>query len=369
MTTPRWVYPRLDPLEASRLLDGLRSGRLQPSISCSDATPPPTGSLVPEAVLQEVRHAVATASMTVTAGDVPRGEVARWDELVGEALHATMGIIAADAAHEGVWSFLTLILLPDVAVRRFPDMHVDRMLGRQRNVFRRLWWRREVLGDLPVPQGARPLGEDEYVGIFERSQMARCRPLARALATVILDYQGGNRSSFARDLAKVVGRQTGPRLLDTLTELELRDIVVEQARALGATIEEPTARLPPPFPPPEHRRIVPQRPIDPLRKRRPAAETTREPSDLGRGRRRRSYTEAIPDLVADGRLPLGSVLTGNYRGISYSVSVGESGTLDHGNRRFTSPSEACRELTGQAAVNGWMFWSLGEVLIGELRRA
>ena len=104
-----------------------------------------------------------------------------------------MQIIPADASHPGPWSFVTLVLLPDVASKRFPDLHENRLTGTYRNTFRRCWWRHHVLGDLEFPPGSTPLGEDELVKIFERSKMARDHRLAKALALGIVAYQGRDR--------------------------------------------------------------------------------------------------------------------------------------------------------------------------------
>ena len=67
-----------------------------------------------------------------------------------------------EASHEEVWSYLTCCWLLDVAVWRF-GVNADRrrFVGNvNRNTFRRLWWRAEVLGpDVDLTQ----LGEDELV--------------------------------------------------------------------------------------------------------------------------------------------------------------------------------------------------------------
>lgn len=236
---PIWVYPRLDTVDASRRLQQLRDNGPRPAISCPEASPPPIGQVVPQEVLEQVRKAATEAAATVSGPSI-RAKAAQWDAAVGSALHSTMGIIPTDAADEGVWSFLALVLMPDLAAHRFPDLHSDRLMGRPRNVFRRLWWREEVLGDLPIPPDTRPLGEDEYVNIFERSYMVRCRPLARTLATAILSHRGANRSAFARQLTKNVRRTTGPLLLDALSETQLQDLVNRQADAIHIVGQEPS---------------------------------------------------------------------------------------------------------------------------------
>ena len=166
-------------------------------------------------------------------GAVPRSQAAAFDLTLGRALHEHLGIIPADAAHDETWSFLTLVVFPDVAVTRFPDMHVDRLIGTPRNVLRRTWFRQEVLGDL-LHSTDRPLGEDELVGLFERSALARNRALIRRLAVAVLAYDGPvARSEWARDLYKRVTFTTGPRLLDALSDAELDAIIYGTEVALA----------------------------------------------------------------------------------------------------------------------------------------
>ena len=164
-------------------------------------------------------------------------QAAAFDLALGRTLHEHLRIIPADAAHDETWSFLTLVVFPDVAVLRFPDMHVDRLIGTPRNVLRRTWFRQEVLGDL-LHSTDRPLGEDELVGLFERSALARNRALIRRLAVAVLAYDGpAARSEWARDLYKRVTFITGPRLLDALSDAELDAIIhgTETASALRSS--------------------------------------------------------------------------------------------------------------------------------------
>lgn len=170
-------------------------------------------------------------------GTVPRRQAAPFDLALGSTLKEHLDIIPADAAHDEVWNFLTLVVFPDVAVLRFPDLHVDRLLGTPRNVLRRTWSRQEILGDL-LHSTDRPLGEDELVGLFERSALARNRALIRRLAVAVLAYDGPTaRSEWARDLYKRVTFITGPRLLDALSDVELDAIIhgTETASALRSS--------------------------------------------------------------------------------------------------------------------------------------
>lgn len=232
----RLVYPRLPYSSAlSRLeevSEAFHSGGLAAVESLvvfehDDAQPVATGGALADAAkLGEVREAILNATSDWRERGRVDNQASEFDLAVGRALHEALEIIPSDAAHSEFWSFLTILVLPDVAVLRFPDMHPDRMLGgSRRNTFRRVWSRRDVLGDL-TDRYKRPLGEDEMTGLFERSAMARNRPLIRALASIVMQSdEPGARSEWARTLYKKVCYITGPRSLDGFTEDEVADLI------------------------------------------------------------------------------------------------------------------------------------------------
>ena len=170
----------------------------------------------------------------------PLGRGYEWtfDSAAGRELHRTMHIVPADAASEGVWSFLSLVLLPEIGPWRFPDRAQDRLVGRPRNVLRRSWWRAHILGeDLDAaPAGQQPLGEDELVQIMERSTLAANPRIARAVRDGIVRGAGritAPRSEFVRDLTKRVLRLTPFVALDVFDDQALEDLVdelIEQSR-------------------------------------------------------------------------------------------------------------------------------------------
>jgi hypothetical protein len=77
----------------------------------------------------------------------------RFDTSLAQALHMHMGLVPAEAAVRPLWAFLALVVLPDVAVWRFPRPPGDRVLATDitRHVFGRLWWRAELLHDPDEP--------------------------------------------------------------------------------------------------------------------------------------------------------------------------------------------------------------------------
>lgn len=232
----QFVYPRLPFDVAHRLVKevgaayvggGIEGLAALVAFEHPRAQPVATGGRVADhSQIEVVRSSVIEAAAPwISRGSVGRTEAAAFDLAIGKALHDALRIVPGDAAHEKTWSFLTLVVMPDVAVLRFPDMHPDRMFGTSRNPLRSAWVRRDTLGDL-TDRFPRPLGVDEMVGLFERSQMARNRPLIRALASAVMAYEGkGSRSDWAREVFKEIRYTTGPRALDGMDEEEIEELI------------------------------------------------------------------------------------------------------------------------------------------------
>ena len=231
-----FVYPRLSlpfaKARISEIAEAMSSGGVSgvQALARTEhprAAPVATGGRVADSGhIANVRATVLKAiEQWRWLGRVSRTQAAAFDLALGTTLHEHLRIVPADAAHDETWNFLTLVVFPDVAVLRFPNMHLDRLIGTPRNVLWRTWYRQEVLGEL-LHSTDRPLGEDELVGLFERSAVARNRALIRRLAVAVLAYDGPTaRSEWARDLYKRVTFSTGPRLLDALSDAELDAII------------------------------------------------------------------------------------------------------------------------------------------------
>jgi hypothetical protein len=112
------------------------------------------------------------------------GRVVTPSEFEGRAarlLHNLLPMSPNEASYEEVWSYLTCCWLLDVAAWRFGNGADERrFIGNvNRNTFRRLWWRAEILGsEIDLTQ----MGEDELVNIMERPTIASDRRLARTVA-------------------------------------------------------------------------------------------------------------------------------------------------------------------------------------------
>lgn len=240
----QFVYPRLpfyaaqqlvEEIAASYRSDGLTGLERLVAFSHARAEPVATGGRVADsAQIEHVRTSVVTATASwQDRGAVSRADAAAFDLAIGQALHDSLAIVPGDAAHDETWNFLSLVVMPDLVVLRFPDMHPDRMFGTLRNPLRSSWVRRDTLGDL-TDRYDRPLGVDEMVGLFERSEMARNRPLIRALARAVMEYDGReSRSDWAREVFKEIRYATGPRALDGMTEEEILDLIQGEGLVLS----------------------------------------------------------------------------------------------------------------------------------------
>lgn len=241
-----FTYPRL-PVEAARELlaavrDASEMGILSVSKLASASHPKAAhvatgGRKATAAELLEVRRRVLeVVGEWVERGEVPRNQQPYFDAHLGRVLHESLCITPADAAHGSTWSFLTLVLLPDVAVTRFSDLADERGLGikRERNVLSRAWMRWDALGAVLL-EGNPILGEDELVGLLERTAVARNRALVHELARSVLGYAGEMpRSVYAREIYKRVRYRTGPLMLDLLAPEELAGLVRFEAAKVGS---------------------------------------------------------------------------------------------------------------------------------------
>jgi hypothetical protein len=245
-----YVYPRLPRGQALALLHDLgevdlATARGRAATEHPGAAPVATGaSPAPDSVIEHVAMGVRELAQSLGfPGALTRPKVASFDEPCGELLLEQMQIIPSDAASEDVWSFMTLVVLPDVAMWRFPDRKDERFLGRPRNTFRRVWWRSYTLAgaNRSDADASEPLGEDELVNIFERPSIARTAELARAMTRAVRGLPvtpGVARSEVMRELAKRVRRVLAYLAVDVLAASELDAIVAKELSASVAAICE-----------------------------------------------------------------------------------------------------------------------------------
>ena len=247
MTGGHLLYPRLETAAARAILQdraGASLGELKKlsALEHHDAAPSATGGHPAQAAkLEEVQVAIRAVAEKAGYPEALSGSAQAFDRPCGSVLYKTMEIVPADAADEGVWSFLTIVLVPEIGPWRFPRQPEERIIGRPRNVLRRLWWRSWALGpDLDAaPERCEPLGEDEFVQIMERPSLGGNRRSARALQEAVwraeLAGLSAPRSELMRQLARRLRGVRSHLSLDALDDDQLEALLNKLTReALSA---------------------------------------------------------------------------------------------------------------------------------------
>ena len=200
-----------------------------------DAFYPPTGGVnVTDGELSSLREVLVVALESISSSsDADQRKRAQFDVVMARTLHNQVPIDPGEASRPEVWSFLTCVLLPDVARWRFPDTtDPARFVGGVRNTFQRLWWRAHLLA---TPQSEEPyrvleqLLEDQLVSIMERPNVRANAVLARAIANSMVDLRQrlpqGQVEAVSRDRVKRI-RQLFPIVsFEALDESETIDLV------------------------------------------------------------------------------------------------------------------------------------------------
>jgi hypothetical protein len=185
--------------------------------------------------LQEQIREVAEDSGYPEPGRPSRGN---FDCQCALILHKYMDICPNEASQNGVWQFLSLVVVPDVVRWRFfqeseRGTNPDRFLGGPRNVLRRLWWRAYLLGEGSESAGKlmKTLGEDEITQVFDRSSLAGNAALTQSLfAEAIRLFPGATSSkrvALLRDAPKRLLRLQSFVSFELLEPSDLDGIVRE----------------------------------------------------------------------------------------------------------------------------------------------
>lgn len=210
-------FPRLRPADAHALATQFLSdpSSLTHQFSYSEQVYAPIGGQrVSEASLRHVRESVIEAvdlahrsSCESPPGQSGISREAFFDSFVGLALHRELNMCRSEAAVPGVWSWLTLVLLPDVISIRSPRTDsVNRLIGGTKNIFSVTWWPVEILGP-DLVRSRSMLQVDEVVGLFERrAGLSRYNALAIAYAKAVQESDPTGRTKVTRRFAKQIRR-------------------------------------------------------------------------------------------------------------------------------------------------------------------
>lgn len=201
---------------------------------------PTEGRAATESDLRHWRSGVLEAMGSVVTGSAT--ENALHSMRLGQVVEDVVSPSPSDASHDGTWSFLSLMLFPDVLALRWPapstdgelprDRWIGRQAGRDRNYLKLAWRRWQILGSVMAETGD-PFGEDEFGALLERSAVARNPRLVQFAAREVASYRGRlGRNDFTRALMRGVTALTGPLQLDILQDEELQSHVRAVAFAI-----------------------------------------------------------------------------------------------------------------------------------------
>jgi len=158
-----------------------------------------------------------------------------FDRRLGALLLDKLPLTPYEAAHKEVWSFLGLVVLPEVGFWRFPKLTPDRFFGPPlRNVLGRTWWRAYLLGpDLGCEEfTADPLGENELYALIEKTTIGLNTCLVVNVARSIYRYQkeSSGRDTMVEELTKDLLRIVPWRDLNSLDDDEIVRFLDERVR-------------------------------------------------------------------------------------------------------------------------------------------
>jgi len=243
-------WPELGASEEHQMFDHLAGLDLEELREQAQASHPqewfyPTGERAGANHVDEL--AVSVRELADGLGwPVPPGrnssEAKEFNRALPRLLHSLMAISPANGARAGVWSFLSLVVLPDVAMWRWPDRPEARVTGHgeraaTRNVFRTAWWRAEMLGAGPEDPPAL-LPEDALVAVQERPGLFRIGALAKVSCSCFLDLSDqmppGESEEVMRDAAKRLYRWAAYTAFDLIKPSDLAALV---ERAFSESID------------------------------------------------------------------------------------------------------------------------------------
>ena len=159
-----------------------------------------------------------------------------WSRQLPSVLHTSTSMSPADASKGHIWSWLSLVLVPDLAIWRWPTIHENRVTGygprsANRNFLRVAWWRAEILGAKSDDPPAL-LFEDRLVSLFERPGLTKDHRTAKMIVSVWLNRDGEkiepDAEEFFQQISMRLIRKGRVIAYNILSEKELQQLVEKE---------------------------------------------------------------------------------------------------------------------------------------------
>jgi hypothetical protein len=243
------LYPRLTKLAAERRFEDIRRLTIKKLAvdACTipdEATFAQTGGqpATPEQ-LKKIRQSIIKIAQRFGFPDAGNEKSkAEFDAICAVWLRKQAGIGYGEGFRDGMWAYLTIELLPDVAAWRFPQKNARRFLGGVRNTFQRLW-RRAFLLDYAddaktLRQYLTSLQEDSFVQLIERPGSSAnpyvSSHVAAAWVRASKDPNSGPMEALHRKVMKELTQIGAVICLDYLPEKDLNAMLDSLYRELSA---------------------------------------------------------------------------------------------------------------------------------------
>lgn len=239
------LWPRLPEASAAAIYDNLAISGLvsDPAIQHAAQIFAATGGRrANDDDVRAVRNLIveAAARHGFPSSDDPR-QLISFDRDLAPKLVGRMGVVPAEAASKSVWSFLALVVAPDVTMWRFGAQNRERWICTDltRHMFSRLWWQAYLLTN-PTSEGRDTsildqLNESELNQLLERTRLGGNRELVQAVARAVL---GAPDDVARRDLIREVSLRTLRRMAHTeYSALDEAQLGAEIDRTLQQVIE------------------------------------------------------------------------------------------------------------------------------------
>ncbi|MGA4993734.1 DUF6339 family protein [Nonomuraea bangladeshensis] len=167
----------------------------------------------------------------------PAGSDARisFDRDTAEVLRDQMDLSWAEAGHRDLWSFLSLVALPNVTLWRFGPGNKERWIATDltRHTWARLWWQAEVFAGHKHLLTA--LTESDLNQLLERRSIGGDPRLVREMARAVIELApNASRRQVIRDVTA--------RLRRYLAFLDVRALSDQQVQDLCRTLANETVR-------------------------------------------------------------------------------------------------------------------------------
>ena len=211
-----YLLPRLGQLQAYRFMEQIKlmegpvktPDRQYLEDGFSAASYAATGGTISEKFICDLADRIRMIASRLGFSDGSSGQEQRseFDKKVSILLALCPELRTGEALRDDVWTFLSIVLLPDVVAWRFQSRADERYFGGVRNAFQRLWVRgvgldrgeeSEIRWEL-----VSELTEDGLVQIFERASIASNHVLTRAIAETWLVISRNRQVSAMEDVAR-----------------------------------------------------------------------------------------------------------------------------------------------------------------------